>query len=106
MPLPLKEYDWKRINSLVTQMSWERIGYNAHAVLHDGKVNVIVECSSEDPCEIAELEQLAKSAKLQIMGMEGGPFRVSAIQGDHRQRSFTVELSQGPEPACLPTIDS
>ncbi|MGI8904902.1 MAG: hypothetical protein ACR2IE_00220 [Candidatus Sumerlaeaceae bacterium] len=106
MPLPLKEYDLKRINDLVTQMSWEMIGYNAHATLHDGKVEVTVECSSEDPCEITELEQLVKTAKLRIMGMEAGPFRVSQIVGDHMRRSFFVELSQGPEPACLPTFNA
>jgi hypothetical protein len=106
MPLPLKDYDWKRINGLVTQLCWDRIGYNCHALLNDGKVEVIVECASEDPCEIAELEQLAKTAKLQVMGMEGGPFRVSTITGDHMRRSFIVELSQGPEPACLPSFDT
>lgn len=104
MPLPLKEYDLKRINALVTQMSWERIGYNAHAVLQDGKIEVLVECSTEDPCEISELEQLAREAKLGVMAMEGGPFHVSLINGDHKTRRFTVQMSQGPEPACLPKI--
>ncbi len=105
MPLPLKEYDLKRINDLVTQLSWEMIGYNAHATLHDGKIEVLVECSSEDPCEITELEQLAQTAKTKIMGMEAGPFRVSQIHADHTRRTFTVELSPTPEPACLPSFN-
>jgi hypothetical protein len=106
MPLPLKEYDWKRINGLVTQMCWELIGYNGHAVLDNGKVHVIVECASEDPCDIQQLEELAKQARLNVAGMEGGPFRVTPITGDHTKRVFTVEMAQGPDPACLPTIEA
>lgn len=105
MPLPLKEYDWKRINALVTTMCWEKLGYNGHAVLENGKVRVIVECSSEDACEIQELEQLAIEAHTKVKGMEGGPFMASPIYGDHTRREFVIEMAHAPDPACLPVID-
>ena len=104
MPLPLKEYDWKRINTLVTGLCWDKIGFNGHALLREGKVEVIIECSNEEPCEIVELEQLVKTARERIHAMEAGPFQTSHPEGTHTQRTFMVYLSPTPEPACLPSI--